>query len=267
MWRKWRFRRYRYKRYRPRTKPLPFRYVLLLSFAFFLISTMIGLYIVNTGIKPTLQAYARSKSINIATSVINQAIKEQIGEGLSLEDVTRITTHENLTVLALETDKILRYGTDIAGSVIRHINSVEKGEDMSQIIIAEGEAENIKYTDGEGIVFEVPFGRITNNVLLGNLGPNIPIRFQAVGDIQYDTNIVRENHHINSTWYEIWLELKIGIQVIVPFSSDLTMVSQKVLLAAGEARGDIPLYYSNGGYLTPSFIVPDQSGGVKDDNE
>ena len=244
-------------RYRNRNvKPLPFRYILILSFAFFILSTVIGLYIVNIGIKPTLEAYARSKSINIATSVINHAIKEQIGEGLGLESVTRITNYDNVTVLAVETDKILKISTEIAGAVIQHINAIEQGEEINKIIVSDGEAEKIKYSNGKGIVFEVPFGRITNNVLLGNLGPNIPIRIQTVGDIQYDTNIFRENHHINSTWYEIWLEFDIGIQIVVPFFTDVTTVSQKVLLAAGEAKGDIPLYYSNGGYMTPGIIIP-----------
>ena len=34
--------------------------------------------------------------------------------------------------------------------------------------------------------FLVPLGRVTDNALLGNLGPSVPIEFLVIGDVESD---------------------------------------------------------------------------------
>ena len=57
--------------------PLPLRYVLLLTFVFFIFSTTAGLWIINEELKPTLMSIAKSESVSLATLVINDAIDQQ----------------------------------------------------------------------------------------------------------------------------------------------------------------------------------------------
>ena len=52
-----------------RKGPLPFRYVLLLTFLFFMLSTGVGLWLINREIEPTLMKYAEAQTKEIATLV------------------------------------------------------------------------------------------------------------------------------------------------------------------------------------------------------
>jgi p-aminobenzoyl-glutamate transporter AbgT len=47
----------------------------------FLSTSSVGLWVVNKGIRPTLEAYAKSYSINLATSLMERAVNEEVGCG------------------------------------------------------------------------------------------------------------------------------------------------------------------------------------------
>ncbi len=38
--------------------------------------------------------------------------------------------------------------------------------------------------ESDGVAYSVPLGRVTDNTLLSNLGPEIPIEFSAIGAVQ-----------------------------------------------------------------------------------
>lgn len=79
----------KFKTYKPRRGgPLPFRYVMIITFLFFMISTGFGLWIINKGLKPTLLAYAETQTSRIGTLVINKAINKKIADVLDIADIT-----------------------------------------------------------------------------------------------------------------------------------------------------------------------------------
>lgn len=253
-----------YKRYKP--KPLPLRYVILLTFVFFIISTAIALWIVNSALKPTLVAYAESQSINLATYVINKSIKEEIDSGLDLQDIITVDPYGNSTLTSFNTGKIEKIANQITNNILKNINFMEQSEKFSPAVATDGEITEVESSAGGGIHFKVPFGRVTDNILLANLGPDIPVEFKAIGDIESNIETVTKEHQINSTWFEIRLSLKVGIQMLVPFTSEVKMIERNVLLASGEMKGDIPQFYNNGGQLVPSFVVPEDKNGKNEDS-
>jgi sporulation protein YunB len=249
---------YKPKKYnRNEGKPLPFKYVLLLSFVFFLISSSIGLWVVNKGIRPTLEAYAKSYSINLATSLMERAVNEELGAGLSLDEIITVvpTGVGNGTLTAFDTQKILEVSNSITSNILNNINRVEDGHTSTKIVSEDGEVVEIQPSSEKGIHFRVPFGRITDNVILANLGPDISIEFQAIGDVKTDYEAVVKNNSINSSWYEIWLHIEVGVQMLVPFNSEVQYIPKSILLASGEVKGEVPQFYSNG-QLYPSIVVP-----------
>ncbi|WAA11901.1 sporulation protein YunB [Fervidibacillus halotolerans] len=241
-----------------RKRPLPFRYVLLLTTVLFLLFSALGLWIVNIAIKPVLVAYAESRSVNIATYVMNKAVKEEIGEGLPLNEITVVKELDESTLYTIDTQKIIELSNNIANRVLNHINAMEEGDFSSSdhIILSDEEIEKVEVRRGEGIQFNVPLGRITDNVLLGSLGPEIPVRFHAIGDIDYDIETLWQEQAINSTWFEIRMKMKVGIQIVIPFMTKMTVIERTIPLATGTIKGDVPQFYSNGGGLTPSFTIP-----------
>ncbi|MCG3057053.1 hypothetical protein KZ287_33340, partial [Escherichia coli] len=67
--------------------PIPFRYVVLLTIVFFLLSTGAGIWLINRGIEPTLMKYAEAQTKEIATLVINKAVNKQVVDQLDVNDI------------------------------------------------------------------------------------------------------------------------------------------------------------------------------------
>ena len=238
-----------------RKGPLPFRYVLLLSFVFFLLSTAAGLWIVNRGIEPTLMKYAVSQTKKIASEVINQAIKKQT---MNIEDIIEVTPGENgkVSAVKLKTEVVTRLLANTVDEIQRNIHTAEKGDlaSLGQITNVEFETNTAKKNNG--IVWYIPLGQATNSALFGNLGPKIPIRFNAIGDVQPDVKMNAKPMGINNTWIEVSLSLKVSVQIITPFATKMTDLHQTIPLAAGLIPGDVPQYFNGGSGATPAIQLP-----------
>ena len=147
----------------------------------------------------------------------------------------------------------------ITNQILKNINSMEHMDGFSPAVATDGEIKEVEPSAAGGIQFKVPFGRITDHILLANLGPDIPVEFKAIGDIESNIETTTKEHQINSTWFEIRLHIKVGIQMLVPFTSEMKMIERNVLLASGEMKGDVPQFYnSGGGQLTPSIVLPEE---------
>lgn len=199
--------------------------------------------------------FAESQSINLATYVINKAIDEQIGKGMNLEDIMVIVPnpHSTVTTYQFDAQKVLEVSTNITNSILSQINSLEGGKISS---ITNGEIIEAERDEEKGIIFYVPLGRVVDNVIIGSIGPNIPVKFHAIGDVQYNIETFRESHQINNTWLEIRLHIKVGIQIIVPFETKLTTIERNVPLAMGYIKGDVPEFYNNQGEFSPAIEIP-----------
>ena len=112
-----------------RRGPLPFRYVLLLSFVFFILSTAAGLWIVNKGIQPTLMRYAESQTRKIAPMVISKAVREVIP---NVKDIKEITQTEpdgaGGTTTQFDVEIINHIMMEMASQVQKNLKAAEMGD-------------------------------------------------------------------------------------------------------------------------------------------
>jgi len=243
-------------RRRIRRKPLPLRYILLLSFVFFVLSSAVGLWIVNDRMKAPVMKYAESQSVNLATNLINKAIEDQIGEGLRLDDMMEIVPLDqsgSVMTYRFNTQKAVEYSTKITNSILNSINAMEGG---AAELPLEGDIKDV-HPAKDGIIFYIPMGRVFDNIIIGSLGPDIPVKLQAIADVKNDIETVREEHQINNIWVEIRLHVKIGIRIIVPFETEITTIEKRIPLAMGYIKGDVPQFYNNRGDTPPSIQIPD----------
>ena len=118
------------------------------------------------------------------------------------------------------------------------------------------EIDEEKSEGAEGIVYSVPLGQATNNALLGNLGPKIPVRFNAVGDVESDVKTKVEEFGINNALVKVYIHIKVNVQIIIPFPTKTKTIEQNVLVAMGIMKGDVPQFYNNSGDSAPSIEVP-----------
>jgi sporulation protein YunB len=227
----------------PRKGPLPFRYVFLLTFVFFIFSTTAGLWIINKGLKPTLMSYAESQTRQIASLIINEALLER-----SVVDINDVITKDTETSLTnFDTAKIYSMLRDTTRLILNNIKKAETGDLEDLQAISDFEIETVNTGNGEGIVYYVPLGQATNNALLGNLGPQIPVQFNLIGDMESNIETEVKEVGINNVYIEVLIKLKVNVQVIIPFATKVATLEQRVPIALGILEGDVPQFYNSGG--------------------
>ncbi|WP_077214486.1 sporulation protein YunB [Bacillus dakarensis] len=238
----------------PRRGPLPFRYVFLLTFVFFIFSTTAGLWIINEGLKPTLMAYAESQTRQIASLVINKAILER--KVMDINDV--LVKNPETSMVNFDTEKIYNELGETTNLILNNIKKAESGNltDLAESV-AGVEIETDPASGENGIVYYVPLGQATNNALLGNLGPRIPVRFNAIGDMESNIETKFKEVGINNVFIEVLIKLKVNVQIIIPFATGVAELEQEIPIALGLLEGDVPQFYNNSGESgAPSIEIP-----------
>ncbi|AZU63831.1 sporulation protein YunB [Neobacillus mesonae] len=255
----------KFRKKRLRRGTLPFRYVMLLSFVFFLLSTAIGVLLVDRGIKPTLMRYAESETRNIASIVINRAITKRTTNVGDNNDVIIVSAGKNGAGqnAQLNTDLINRVLAETTAQIQKNIRAAKQGQLASLEQLTDVEIETEDSSSDNAILWYVPLGRATNIALLGNLGPKIPVKFQAVGEVEPDVKIKTKEMGINNTWIEVSVEIEVSVQIITPFATDITKLKQSIPVGSTLIYGDVPQFYNSGGGLIPSVQIPADEKGDK----
>lgn len=249
--------------------PLPFRYVMLLSFVFFLFSTASGLWLVNKGIEPTLMRIATSETRNIASLVINKAITKRT---TAFDDSNEVITiipgkdgkPDNGKLNSVYINRVL---AETTAQIQKNLKAAKKGDlaSLEQLTDVEIETENTSKEDG--IVWYVPLGQATNISLLGNIGPKIPVRFHAIGEVEPDVKIETKRIGINNFWAEVSIHIEVSVQIITPFATEITKLTQSIPVGGTYIQGDVPQFYNEGGGTVPSIQVPDTKTDTKTDTK
>ncbi|WP_423408077.1 sporulation protein YunB [Heyndrickxia sp. MSNUG] len=242
----------------PRKGPLPFRYVFLLTFVFFSFSTAAGLWIIDKGIEPTLMSYAESQTRKIATLVINKAINKKIANGMDIDKVIEFVPVDggSSTVVKFNTEIINRVKAETTNLVQMNLKEAERGNLASLEMLSDIEIVTDEEEKKEGIIYYVPLGQATNNALLGNMGPMIPVKFNAIGDVTSDIVWETEEHGINNSLVNVSVRVKVNVQIIIPFATKIATVQEDIPIGSFYYPGKVPQFYNGGGDSSPSIELP-----------
>ncbi|MTH53875.1 sporulation protein YunB [Bacillus mangrovi] len=236
----------KFQRRLPKKGPMPFRYVLLLSFIFFIFTTAAGLYLVNKEIEPVLMSIAETETQKIASLIINDALKKQLEEEGDTSKLVTASVDKEGKLIDLDSGGVRRMLAGFTDHLQRNLLLAEKGK-LESLNIPELNTEN------QDFIYEIPLGQTTGNVLLGGTGPKIPVRFEMIGHALTDSKTTAEPYGINNALIKINIDVKVNLRVIIPFSSKSTTVSASIPVDIKTVIGDVPDYYNNGGGQPPSI--------------
>ena len=169
--------------------------------------------------------YAKRKTNNIVSSIINKSINDVIYKN-SYENIIQIDkdNNGNITNLNFDSKKIneLLYLTtnDILNSIddLEHINSKDK-------------------------VYYVPMGVIHNIPILVNIGPKIPFKIDIIANTDNSIYTHIKDYGINNSIIEVILKIKLNIQIILPFTSKNVEVIKEIPIDTKIIEGKVPTYY------------------------
>jgi sporulation protein YunB len=233
---------------KPRKGPLPFRYVMMFSLIIFILLTAQGLYLIEKGIKPTLLRVAESRVNQIATAAINDAISKQVADRIDTEELTTVSVDNEgiLTTVDFDSKVMNRVLSEATIRVTNNLKRVENGE-LDQLGVADDIEIETKDPRTKGILYYIPLGQATNNSLLANLGPEIPVRFTPVGSVKSDMYARLTEYGINNVLVEIYVRIEVSVRVVIPFATKPAKVSTDIPVGMRIISGRVPQFYNNGG--------------------
>lgn len=239
---------------RPRRGPLPFRYVLLLTLVIFIFLSAFSFWIVNKQVEPTLMNIATLEASSVATTIIQEAVKEEIISKEEAEDLVVVDKDNagNVNAVNFNTgtvSKVLRRVTD---NITAKLEEIERGNFHD----TNPKKNNQEMELDEGIVYAIPLGQITDNAILSTLGPDIPVRFYLIGDVHTDVKKSLVEYGINNAVHQIAIFVEVKVQVVIPFATETTTISNTIPVVEYAVHGDVPQFYNNGGAGTPSIELP-----------
>lgn len=98
-------------------------------------------------------------------------------------------------------------------------------------------------TDNFTASVQIPLGNLTGVSLLMGRGPMVPVEIVTLtsSSVEFSNNIVTAG--INQTKHQIMLEIKVDIDILVPWGSESTEVVSEVLIADTVIVGQVPDTY------------------------
>ena len=104
------------------------------------------------------------------------------------------------------------------------------------------------------MILEMPFYNYSSNLLLANLGPKISAKINYIRYVNGSVKTKIKTYGINSLQVELYLNIEIFSDIVVPFINKENITSMDILISSKIIQGEIPSIY-NGLYESESKIV------------
>ena len=224
------------------------RTVFLSALFFVFLLTIAFLYLLSSKIWPVLMSYAELEAEKITMEIINQTIDTKITNQLDTDQLLKTKKNTSGEIQTIDYNPVtVNKVLSMTNQSLQEILKALENKDVetlknSGITLDDVFLEKVK----KGIIGELPIGLVTQNALLSNLGPSIPIAIHFVGSV--NSNLYSEMNHygINNVMIEISIQIDVEERILLPFHSKKIAVSSEIPLAIKIIEGQVPNYYSTG---------------------
>lgn len=203
---------------------------------------IISFKIINKRVSPIMISIAEEETKKISDIIINDSVKKELDNGLTFEKLF-ITTYDNNNLSTIDFDSIIvnKLLNNVTSNIISSIKSVENGNIDNLNMLKNYNINKLK----KGIIYEIPLAYSYNNVFLSNISPKIPVKIHMIGNVNSNIRTKVTDYGINNALLEVYLDIEIELQVILPLLSSNIINKSSIPIAIKMINGDIPKYYSS----------------------
>ena len=233
------------------------RNIVLMIFIMIIIAIIIVFNFINKRVTPLFLDLAESETEKLATLIINDAVGKQVSDGLDSSLLYNINKDSKGNVSSIDFNSITvnKLLTTITSSVELNLKYLEEGRvdllNVPDSVLVSYDKKDLK----KGIIYKIPSGAVFNNTILSNIGPKVPVRLNLVGSITSNIKAKTTNYGINNALIEVYVDIKVTLEVILPYTKRKTSVESSIPIALKMIQGSVPSYYS-GANTNPSISIP-----------
>lgn len=237
---------------------------IVISLLFFALFTGISLWYINRGVTPALVEIAETRAQQLARDAINEAVSKQIAEDLQFNDLVKMEKDQQGNVVymgwnSVVVNRALRNTTIRVQNYLRRMELGElRIEDTSLEPNIDPEMSPEEMGEQPATLIEIPVGVATNNSLLANLGPKVPVQLRVIGDVQSEVQSEITEYGINAALFELTIHFEVNVRIVIPFSTETTTVTNNIPIDQATILGKVPNFYGGmgGEGENPSFSYP-----------
>lgn len=188
---------------------------------FVIVAMCVAVSLVGNYLKKVSSQMALSDASDAITATINNKINEKMSEGQYTYDYFVTLQKDNtgkITAISANMARINTLSSEILQEVIAATNSGQMNEN-------------------------IPLGNLLGSNLLLGRGPKIPVKITMLTSSFADFRNEIESAGINQVKHQIILEVKVQIDVMMPWEVMSTEVVSEVLIAETVLVGDVPDAY------------------------
>jgi sporulation protein YunB len=172
----------------------------------------------------SVRMYTDSKIKNFANEVINESIRRELLTTTDFSDILieNYDSNGKVSYAYLNSNKInlIKYkSTEYVQSAIDQINSANSFETI-----------------------EIPLGYFFGSKYLLADGMKMPIKLKILGDEDIEIISDVSSKGINTTIIQMYLYIKINIQVVIPFQSQMVVSESKIPICFEILNNEVPYY-------------------------
>lgn len=231
--------------------------ILIVLFSLIVVSIVFAISFFSKKSSPTLMRLAEVEARKMASIIITQTVNYEMAESLMVDDLIITTKNENDEIVSVDFDPILlnKLLLRISNQFIFNLRCLEEGN-LDDLTIDKNLFLKYRHDGLSGIFYMVPTGIVFGVPFLANLGPQIPIRFNFIGDMITNLNTEARSYGINNVLFTVSVHVKMTEEVIVPLMSKKITVEMDVPITIKLIQGKVPTFYNGFMQSSPSLTVP-----------
>lgn len=209
----------------------------LFRFVMTLLLTICGVFVLLINASNSLKTHycevAQIETERITTLVVAKTIHEEIAN-FSKDDFINSQIDQKMSYNVELINRLLSYS---AKAIYKNLKEVENG--ISPLF----DEEITSNYPQKGIIYEIPFSLIMNNLFLNNLGSKIPVKFSLLGSVE--TNCVSnvQSFGINNALVSLEVVCKVEAQVLLPLMANEYEYTISIPFSMTLIEGQVPSYY------------------------
>lgn len=196
----------------------PFRWRIT---GFLLVVFSLFLFVVDTRIRPSIEAIATSVATRTATEAVNDALQSAVEE-------------------SQDEGKILHVETDASGN-IRLATFDFHSVSVVQAAATQQSEETLSKLSSE--TFSLPISQTFGGPLLSVFTPEIPVRIRMIGSAHSSIRLAVNSLGINQSVHALYLDVTAQVQAVAPLVTKPVEIRTSVPLAYVVLSGEIPDTY------------------------
>ncbi len=216
---------------------------LVISFVISFLFAILILTYLSSRINSILVHYLNTEVERVTSNIVNGSINDLVSNQLNDDLITIYRNNNNeVEMIDYNSQKVNLLLKKINQTVYSKLLDLEEGKVNSFLLSSSLLGNRFKNVDG-GIVCEIPFGTLSGNGFLTNLGPVIPIKISFLGQVNSSLKTKIRSYGINNLFLELYVHVEIKEQISLPKSSDIITLKIDAPISIKIISGVVPDYY------------------------